>query len=231
MFDLSLLLLGLLLVWLALLGTALKLKTPIAQTLRPRMVTLLGAVLVGGGYFFQPWIELDFISYFNPTPEFIHQLFPREIATMLVERFGVSWLHRALQLFNIFTSLNGWQIQLLPTYDWLTRGWAFLPLFCLLLALLTVLIGLTVPGNFLARGAGMALIFVSVLDALGLLLSLPAIDALGIHNNFQIGLLATLLGVHLGNGPWICVFGLLVLSVGGAVEIIEQRSSSTIRVP
>jgi hypothetical protein len=225
MFDLSFATIGLLSAWILLLLVVLRLNTAIAEGLRPRMITLLGAVLLASGFFFQPWIEFDFLSYINPTPEFIRQLIPVELLPLLVERYGVEWLSRSLRILTILTQLNGWQIELIPTLSLWTRFWSLLPLFSLALAIASTIFGSTFRGGWFPRAMGTVMVLLGVVNSGFLLLDLAAIDNLGIYGDFRWKLLAAILGARLGNGPWFCILGLLSTAVGGLVEIVDRSPS------
>lgn len=62
----------------------------------------------------------------------------------------------------------------------------------------------------------------SLLSVLSLLFVLPRLDAAGSESSFQFSLLATILGVKMGNGPWVCIIGMLLLAVGRVIELGDQ---------
>jgi hypothetical protein len=222
MFGLSVITMILLIVWGGITIGVTRLDTQIARGLRIRWLTsMLGAVVIIGAFFFQPWIRLDFVEYIDPTPEFLEQLIPKELTLFLARHIGVQWISKFVQVFLFFTRLNGWKIQLLPTIGLFTRAATLLPLLPLALGLLTVFIGSMYRGKFLAKILGYSLIGLSLLSLILLLIVLPDLDALGIRDQFHWSLFAAILGVRLGNGPWLCIVGLLLLCLGGVVEIVD----------
>jgi len=222
MLGLSFITIILLILWGAFLLLALRLDTPLAQGLRPRLITLLGFFLVGGTFFFQPWVKFDFLGYINPTPEFLRQLFAGDLINKLIELLGVGWISKLLHVFHMFTSFNGWQIEFIPTLGIWIRFCTLLPLFPFALSIIGILIGSAHRGSLVAHLIGWVLLISGLVSATLLLLALPELDALGIRGHFQWALLATILGTRMGNGPWLCLVGLLLISLGGLVELKDN---------
>ena len=113
------------------------------------------------------------------------------ILVFLINRLGVDWLTRMIKIFS-FLSLNGWQMQLIPTYGCWTRLWTVIPLLPAALALVWTPVGATYRGSRVGCFVGRALTVVSLLSALLLLLALPSLDSLGIRGSFQWALLSAL---------------------------------------
>jgi hypothetical protein len=90
------------------------------------------------------------------------------------------------------------------------------------LGLIWTPIGATYRGVILGRALGFLIITLGCFSAVGLLLSLPEIDALGYHYEFQVMVLAALLGIRLGSGPWLTLLGLALLILGGRIECTDQ---------
>lgn len=223
MFTLNLTTIAFLLLWVILLLLAIKLDTPMAKAFRKRLVLLLGFTLLGCGFFFQPWIKFEFLEYILPTPELLGVVFSGGALTKLVHILGATWMSKILHVFHMFTRLNGWQIEFIPTLGIWLRIRTLLPLFPFVISLPAVLIGTSLPGCKLSRVLGWVLIVSSLITGLLLLTALPGLDCLGIQDEFQWEVFATLLGTRLGNGPWLCIFGLLLIAAGGVIELIEPN--------
>ncbi len=200
----------------------LKKSIPFEQRSLSRMITLLGILLTFLGFFFEHWIELDFLGYIDPTPELIRDIVPSEIVIAIVKRIGSEWIGSILDIFDTFTSFNGVTIHLIPTLF----GWIWLatwtPLIPLSFSILVPAIGLKSPASGFAKVGGWILLATSLLSVLSLLFVLPRLDAAGSESSFQFSLLATILGVKMGNGPWVSIIGMLLLAVGRVIELGDQ---------
>ena len=200
-----------------------RLQTPTALDLQPRLGTVAGIVLVFTAVWFQPWIELDFLAYVDPTPDAVQEFIPGDLIPMLLEQFDGGKSMQILRIFGNMTSFNGWQVQMIPSLGGWTHLWLFFPSIPFVVALATLPLGLAYHGSSIARAAGGALASLASWSALALFMSLPDLDALGIYGSLQWNLLQALLGVRLGNGPWLCILGLLFLTIGGIVEMTDSR--------
>jgi hypothetical protein len=224
MFGLRLMTIVLLLFWGFFVLIVLRLETPMAQAVRPRLLVLLGAILTIAAFFFQPWIEFGFLDYILPTPEFVKTLAAPEVVIVFVERIGMEWFSKLIYIFNIFTEFNGWQIELIPTFGWGTRLVTIFPVLLAVAAILALPVCATFRGQFLPKTLGLLLLVSCTLNAVLLLIVLPNLDALGIQGNFQWNLFATILGAHISSGPWFCMLGLMLLGLGGVIEIVDSPS-------
>ncbi len=189
-------------------------------------ITLLGMFLTFSAFFFEPWIVFDFASYLDPTPALLRVLIPGDLVVFLIQRFGIEWMGTLVKWFERLTRLNGVGIHLIPTLGMGTWFITWMPLIPLFISPIVFVLGLFAPSTKFARIGGWILLCFSSFTALTLLLLLPHLDTVGAESNFQLSLLATLLGAHLGIGPWICITGLLLLGVGGLIEIINQTGAS-----
>jgi hypothetical protein len=226
MFGISLTTFGLLILWALFTLLVLRMQTPLAKNLRPRLFTFWGFFLVGCGFFFQSWIKFDFMDYLNLTPAFMNQIFAGGIVIELIKLLGVDWISKLLHIFHMFTAFNGWQIEFIPTLGFWIRLCTLLPLFPFVLSIFGILVGSSYRGSSVARGIGGILIISGSISALALLLALPGLDSLGIRGNFPWTFLATILGSRMGNGPWFCILGLLLIILGGFIEVKDMPSTS-----
>lgn len=224
MFGLSLVTFLLLIGWAGCAILVLRLDTPMAQASKPRLITLLGIVLIVGAFFFQPWIKFSFLDYLVPTPEFIKRIAPSEVVAILVEKLGMEWLGKLIHIFKMFTKFNGWQIELIPTLGVSTRIITVFPPILAVATILTLPVCATFRGRFVSKTIGLFMLIFSIINAVLLLSALPDLDALGIQGNFQWNLFATILGAHIGNGPWFCLLGLMLLGLGGLIELVDTPS-------
>jgi hypothetical protein len=223
MFGLKLFTIFSLLLWGLFLLIAVRVDTPLSRGFRIRIVSLLGFVLVGCGFFFQPWIKLSFLDYLDLTPKFLNQFFSGGILEKLIDLVGVHWLSKLVEVFHKLTIFNGWQIEFIPTFNIWIRLSTLLPLIPFFISLPGIIIGSAYRGSPMAKFFGGSQAALSLISAFALLFALPRIDSLGIQNNFQWALLSTILGAHMGNGPWFCLIGLLLLIAGGLIELGDQR--------
>ncbi len=223
MFGFRLITLALIVLW-GLAFAILKFVRPAAQGAHLRMATLLGMLLTFLAFFFEFWIELDFFGYINPTPELLRKLIPEGLVSRLVRSLGTNWLGSLLDWLDVFTSFNGLTIHFIPTLGWGTWLITWLPLVPLGISIPVLVAGLMARGSGFARAGGWVLLVTSIISAVSLLFVLPHLDAAGTEFNFQLALLATILGAKMGNGPWICLAGLVLLAVGGVIEINDQSS-------
>lgn len=210
-------------VWFSLGIMALQSRRIGVTLIRLRWLTVLGVGFVVFAFFFEPWIELDFLSYLIDIPEVAREAVPGalELLVRLLGWDGTATLFRVLSLFG---SLNGWQIHLVPTYSFGLRLACFIPLLIASACLLWVPIGLTALEKLLSRQVGYFQMFVSLIAMLALLMSLPELDAIGSHSSFQWALFTGLIGAHVSRGPWLTELGLLLLFFGGWLELAGYTS-------
>ena len=200
--------------------------TPLLQHFKRRIAALIGVFLVLASFLFQPWIRLNFIEYLVNIPQSIKDLLPEGVVKLVIDRLGVDWLGRLLEIVGNVTSLSGWKIQFIPTYGFWTHFWMLAPVILVFPVALGILFGSLLHGRAIPRILGGVLAVFSLILFLGLLFSLPDIDTLGIHHNFQWSLLAAMVGAKLGNGPWFMCLGLLFWVIGGIVDLMEQPPST-----
>ncbi len=221
MFGISLFVIGSWVIWIVLCVLSFLLDTPVAMGLRKRLLLLLGSFLIIGGTFFQPWVEFGFLYYINPVQGWLENLIPPDVLSILAAKLGVFWEY----IYSILSHLiapNGLEICLVPSLGWMIRL-TFVPiLFTAFLALLDVIIGSSIQDWFAKRIVSYIFIIISLLSFFILLVRLPQIDTLGIHKNIEWTLLTTLLGTHLGNGPWFVLCGLLLIVIGGFIELNDE---------
>lgn len=223
MFKYSFIFIILVLSWLAIVVVVLRLQQAWAVALRPRLVTLLGCVVAFGAYFSQAWLEFDIIGYIEIFPlEDMLGLISEGLFALIIEKLGIEWGPKILQLLSDFTQLNGWKIQAVPTYPLATRACTLMPPVLAFAALLWVPMGVWLRGKRFAVFVGWLMIALNVLGSVSLLLALPSLDALGMAGHFRGMLFSAFLGARIGNGPWLAIIGMLLIAMGGAVEIMDR---------
>jgi hypothetical protein len=197
-----------------------------ARGMQYRIFPLLGVFVVTSAYLFQPWIKFQFIEYLVNMPYLLKELLPLDIINYLVKWFGVEWLTKTVEIFGVITgfSINGLLVQFVPSFGFWTHVWAILPLLLVIPVVLGIIVGPFARGKPPVRFLGGALFCISLVALIGLITSLPDLDALGIHGDFAWLLLSALLGVRLGNGPWITILGLILFAIGGVVEFSDTAS-------
>lgn len=223
MFGISIPLFLILLAWGLLLLAIHRSGSSYAAAFKPRMLTVLGALLVGGGFLFQPWLKISFLSYWSRIPDIFEKYIPIKVASWLTSLFGQAGASHFLDLFDKFTNLKGWQVALLPTYSAWIHGLMVFPLVLALVALMWAPLGAGSPGSGAGKVIGGLTICLALATSVAIILSIPDLDSAGVKDQFQWALVATLLGVRLGNGPWYVILGLLFLAGGGAVELTAAR--------
>ena len=191
-----------------------------------RTVTLLGIFLTFSGFFFEPWIEFDFLRCIFPTSGLLQVLIPGDLVILLIQKFGAEWIGILLAWFERFTQLTGLTMHLLPTLGIGIWFIIWMPLIPLFISPIILGLGLFAPGTKFARIGGWTMLCSSAFNILVLLPLLPHLDAVGVEGDFRLSLLSTLLCAHLGVGPWICILGLIILAAGGVIEITDQGSSN-----
>lgn len=206
-----------LMTWMILATIAFARNTRWSVALRPRLTTLLGVALIVGG-FFQPWLRFDFLRYMRWGPgDLLTDLLPE-----VLQWIGPEPLAKLLSLVERVTSLNGWQVQLVPFYHMPTRLAALAPLPLALLALCWTPWGASLAGGRACKVVGVGMAAASLLLLGALVVAAPGLDALGQPRGLEWSLLAVLLGVRVGSGVWLTVAGLALLVVGGVVEVLDQ---------
>ena len=219
MFGLSIQLLLLMIVWALLLLGVIRSKSSYAANLKPRMVSLLGVILIFGGVIFQPWLKLSFLSYWTKIPEVFEKYLPIKLVSGLSSVLGAGWFGRPLELFEKFTNIKGWLVALIPSYSTWVHLVILFPLVISIISFIWLPFAPLFFGKPFGKYLGGIVIFLSFIEIIFLIISIPELDAVGVSESLQWSLFSTLLGVRLGNGPWFVVVGLLLLVFGGLVEI------------
>ncbi|MBN1874685.1 MAG: hypothetical protein JXA33_10680 [Anaerolineae bacterium] len=220
MFEIGFLSIILLLLWFVVFVIVMRLPQDWAAALRLRLVTLLGCVVALGAYFSQAWIEFNPIEYITPSD--VLDCIPEDLLAFIVEKMGSEQGAKILRILADFMQLNGWQTQVIPTYSIATRVCTLFAPVLAFAALLWIPFGVWLRGKKLTAMVGGLMIFLNGVGSILLLLVLPDLDALGMAGDFHGMLLATLVGAHLGNGPWWAIIGMLLIAVGGVVEIMDH---------
>lgn len=186
--------------------------------LKIRSVTLLGCLLILTAFFFQPWVQFNFLDYIFSTPQLLKDIFSDETIAWLAQLLGFNWLEKIVAIFSSMTNVTGLGLQLVPTLGGWTRFWLTAPPVFALLAAVWAPLGAYLRGSKLNRFSAVVVMGGAVVLLVGLAFSLPDLDALGIHDRFDLLLVTALLGAQLGNGPALTLLGLLLLLAGGVVE-------------
>ena len=216
---------GLVITWAVIAFVLWRMDTPLARVLKLRAFTALGVILILGAFLFQPWVRLDFIGYIDPTPEFLRSLGSGRVIQRVLGELDDSLLPHVFGVLERMTHLNGWQMELVPTYNLWVRLATLFPLLPALVAAFGVPVSMLFRGGLLSKALGYSMIGLSLIGLPVLFMALPAIDALGVQDDFRWMLLATLLGSRLGSGPWFTLLGLGMLCIGGVVEIKDAPAA------
>ncbi len=201
--------------WLVIALAVFRSDTLLAAAFKPRLVPLLGVVLIIGSFLFQDWMRFDFIQYLRVGWDPLRDLAP-EAAGL----FGMENLTPFLRVLLGAASLNGWQLALAPFFDLATRAALIFPSLIALAALVWLPFGASYSSSLPCKVVDVLLAAASILALGGLAIAIPQMDALGVHDQVQWAMLAVLLGVRLEFGPWLTMVGLGLLFVGGMVEIM-----------
>jgi hypothetical protein len=193
----------------------LRASTPLANAFKPRLITLLGIVLILGSFFFQDWVRFDFIQYLRVGWDPL-----RELAPEAAGLFGMENFTPLLRVLLGAASLNGLQLALVPFFGLGTRAALVFPSLIALAALVWLPFGTSYSGSLPCKVVGVLLAVVSILALIGLAMAIPQVDALGVDDQIHWAILAVLLGVRMEMGPWLTMVGLSLLFVGGIVEIM-----------
>lgn len=206
----------LIILWLCLAIIVFRIDGALATGFRPRLITLLAAILILGSYFFQDWLRFSFIEYFRAGRGPLIGLAPD-----VLERLGLKGLSPLLRVILGTTGLKGWQLMLVPFYGMGTRLATIVPLAIAILSLCWLPWGTSQAGSRLCKVAGTLMLSTGLVALIALAVSLPDLDAMGVYGHTQVdwALLTTLLGPKLGLGPWLTLLGLTLLCIGGLVEI------------
>lgn len=206
----------LVLLWLCLTIIVFRFDGALAAGFRPRLMTLLAAILILGSYFFQDWLQFSFIEYFRAGRGPLVGLAPD-----VLEQLGLGGLAPLLRVILGATGLKGWQLMPIPSYGMGTRLATIIPLVIAILSLCWLPWGTSRAGGRLCKVVGTLMLLTGLVALIALAVSLPDLDAMGVygHNQIDWALPTTLLGPKLGLGPWLTLVGLALLCVGGLVEI------------
>lgn len=186
-----------------------------ADRFHRRMPIMVGSVLVFGGFFFLGWIRfapLDFA--FDILPDVIEES-AVGFVSWLLNMAGDLQLSRWISWITQIGALPGWLLILvIPTRQFVLRLVLIsIGLFSVLNVVWTPLAAAMESSRW---GRRIDLFFgvVSLLQCLVIFLLLPTIDSWGTATTYLPAFLALVLGVQMGNGVWVTLIGLLLLSVG-----------------
>ncbi len=119
----------------------LRASTPLANAFKPRLITLLGIVLILGSFFFQDWVRFDFIQYLRVGWDPL-----RELAPEAAGLFGMENFTPLLRVLLGAASLNGLQLALVPFFGLGTRAALVFPSLIALAALVWLPFGTSYSG-------------------------------------------------------------------------------------
>ena len=212
-------------VWLVIALAVFRSGTPLAAASRPRLLPLLGVVLIVGSFFFQDWVRFDFIQYLRMG---LGDLL-REFAPDAIGLLGNVESSRLLRVLLGKATLTGWQLTVFaPFWGFWTQAAIVFPTLLAVATLAWLPLGATYSGKRLCKLVGILLAALSLAGLVGLAAAIPAVDALGMHDRFHWAILTVLLGVKLEMGPWLTMLGLTLLFVGGLIEIGSSAASKAV---
>lgn len=209
----------LIIIWLALTALVWRSEAPIARSMRPRLITLLGVVTIWGSFFSLPWVQFDFTAYLDESR-----------LKILTENIGfIGNLIHADKITDfldiVFNEafLNGLYIQASPFLGVRERIDILVPMFLALFAFVILPWTVYFRGRLFTKVLGIFLSVGALLSFFLLAGVLNEIDALGTTQHAQWALVAALLGVHIGAGPLFTLGGLLLLFAGGIIELFDSN--------
>ena len=83
------------------------------------------------------------------------------------------------------------------------------------------------PGSIFNKIMGALLSGSAFLSVIMLVIIFNHIDDLGTTHHIGWSILAVLLGVHIGIGPFVTLLGLMLLFIGGLVEVLSKDQPSS----
>ena len=190
-------------------------KSRWASRLRPRLVTLYGIVIIVWGFFFLPWVHLGLISYFD-----------NYLLSTILENIGAlgNIVNAGIiteildKVFNDL-SLNGTTILLISLLGFRSRIAIALPPILAGIALVSLPFTISYAGAMFNKVIGALVSGGAFLNILIFIATLQHIDNLGTTHYIGWALLMALLGVHIDIGPFVTLLGLVLLFIGGMVDL------------
>lgn len=212
-------------VWLVIALAVLRSDTPLAAVSRPRLLPLLGLALIVGSFFFQEWVRFDFIQYLElGLGDLLRDLAPDAIGLL-----GSAESSRLLGVLLGKATLTGWQLTVFaPFWGFWTQAAIVFPTLLAVATLAWLPLGATYSGGRLCKLVGILLTALSLAALVGLAAAIPAVDALGMKDQFHWAILTVLLGVRLEMGPWLTMLGLALLFVGGLIEVGSSAATKAV---
>ncbi len=211
--------------WLVIALAVFRSNSPLAVASRPRLLPLLGVVLVVGSFIFQEWVRFDFIQYLQLG---LGDLL-RDFAPDAIGLLGSAESSRLLGVLLGKATLTGWQLTVFaPFWGFWTQAAIVFPTLLAVATLAWLPLGATYSGGRLCKLVGILLAALSLAGLVGLAGAIPAVDALGMHDRFHWAILTVLLGVKLEMGPWLTMLGLTLLFAGGLIEIGSSAAGKAV---
>lgn len=186
-----------------------------------RFLTLIGGLMVLGSFFFLSWVTISVLDL-SITPD---------IVETILEHRGMKKAAKLVSAFSKLVDIPGWLL-LFPLFNT-----DFLSAILIVLVFLTGVAGFAwFPLSFLlpsasSRYIGMFLALISFGLAFFMLLRIPAIDALGTTGSFLPALIVFMFRIELAAGVWVAWFGLLLIGIGGLLELLPTHADTTYHIP
>ena len=164
-----------------------------------------------------PWVKFSPTAYV--LPDILREVAPGIIAAVLRHLE-----HRVpARLVSLLESVGAIPGALLPILSYAGWGVRLVPVLVALIGILRLIwFPLT---TFCSSNKRYVAAWIqagtSLLAALLLLLEMPAIDTLVGRDHLWLGALAVLSGAHMGVGVWQAWLGLVLLSIGGVIDLVS----------
>ena len=207
-----------LLLWLGLVLVLRRLDSIFADAARQRAISILGSFIIIEAFLLEPWVKFDFVSYFIRVPESVDGFLPKTVK-LLGHLFDLEGLPSIIGFLNYIFNIKIWQLQFLPSISIFVRISTLLPFGVAMLVILYIAIVVIKGRNSGIIWLGIFQVFISITNLLLLTIALNSLDLLGIKNNLDWALLAIILGAKVSRGAFLSQIGLVVLAIGGQIEI------------
>ena len=209
--------------WIASIILAFLSDTSLARNLRTRLITVTGIIAILGGFISLPWVQFDFIAYFD---ESVLSIIVENIG-LLGNIFNIESITDILDKILNGAFLNGVFILGSPFLSLLDHISILIP--PILAAFTCILLPFIINfhGSIFNKIIGVFLSGSAFLGIVMLITTFKHIDNLGTTHHIEWSLLAAILGIHIGMGPFITLLGLLLLFIGGLIEIWSEEQPTS----
>lgn len=222
MFDISLPLIGGIVIWGLFFYASITKNNRGAKDLSRRIFSWLGVTLMAGSLF-QPWIRLDASEYIsNALWGVVKELLPGALAWG-----GIKGPAKLIDLILNEATVNAITTSTALAVVLKAHVWVIWALYGFIVMTFFLLLTTAVSHTIACKKWVDIFLFLLTLPMIvSFARFLPLLDALGDQTNLGVAIIGALLGAHIGNGPIIALVGMALILINSLIVIADNADSA-----